>query len=359
MRGAKYMQPQPNDRSINIPITFDYKGGRNENKRNKWILAGIIFALSVVFIIGTLMNDNLGTIRRLLIVCLIFYVSLLFLRFFVFKELYYSDIYETLKEMNFTPSVTTIWKIFDIDYTYPYIVYFKNGTKGVFVRMEKDAITGKGENSCFNHYEALSEAYNKAHSAKMDIRHIDYMDNVGNDSRLQALYDNLKDVENPDMEEMLIDIYSNLQKEMSLNYASFDIYLFLTRDRTENFIYNVQQVCGEMLGGNFITYRFLNRTDIRSVCMALFNLHDFSVTDSCEEVLTGEKHGGIVPIRVIRADGTVEELNETQEAKRIRLAEQARKERELKEAKKDKNKKKKNKGKEENKASDEDLNLFE
>ena len=33
------MQPQPGDYSISLPITFDYKGGRGENKKGKVILA--------------------------------------------------------------------------------------------------------------------------------------------------------------------------------------------------------------------------------------------------------------------------------------------------------------------------------
>lgn len=324
------MQPEPKDTTIRLPITFDYKGGRNETKKNKWILAGVSVVLCLVIIIGIFINNNLSIIVRLLYSVGVLYAFLLFLRFFVFKEQYYSDIYESLKEVNFLVPVTCIWKIFDVDYTYPYVAYFKNGMKGIFVKMEKDAVTGKGENACFNHYEAISDALNKAHSKNMNIRHIDYMDNVGNDSRLKDLYEGLKDVENPDMEEMLIDIYDNLQDEMSLDYASFDIYLFLSRDKIENFMYNVQTVCNSMLGGNFITYRVLNRADLRTVCMALFNLHDFSVVSSCEEVLHGESHRGIVPIRIIHEDGTQEKLNKTQEEKRVELEERVRKQKEQK-----------------------------
>lgn len=355
------MQPQPDDTSISLPVTFDYRGGRNENKKNKIILAIVVVVLSIIIIVGTLLSDTATIINKVLILCCTLYASLLILRFVVFRERYFSDIYESLKELDFQPSVTTIWKIFDIDYSYPYIAYFKNGTKGIFVKMEKGTITGAGDNICYNHYEAISNAYNKAHSLNMDIRHIDYMDSVGNDSRLQVLYDSLQEVENPDMEEMLIDIYSNLQAEMSLNYASFDIYLFISRDRIENFTYNVQSVCNIMLGGNFITYRVLNRSDIRSVCMALFNLHDFSVTESCEEVLSGESYKGIVPIRIIHDDGTEEKLNKTQEEKRIETEERARKMEEAKAEAKEKRRYKKSKEDNAihiNKDDDDDLGLF-
>jgi len=356
------MQPQPEDTSINLPITFDYRGGRNENKRNKWITFGVVTIIAIIVIIGVAVNSNIPIWKRFVIDVVIFYVCMLFIRYIVFKEPYYSDIYETLKEMNFILPVGYMWKIFDVDYEYPYIAYFKNGMKGIFVKMEKSAVTGKGSNACFNHYEAISEALRKAHSLNMDIRHIDYMDNVGNDSRLQNLYDNLKDVTNPDMEDILIDIYANLREEMSLNYASFDIYVFLTRDKIDTFVFNMQQVCNSMLGGNFITYRVLNRADLSSVCMALFNLHKFSVVDACESVLKGESHRGIVPIRLLKEDGTIEKINKTQEEKRIEAREQARRKREaeLEQKAKKRNKKKKSVDSEETAGNDnDDLNLFE
>lgn len=355
------MEPSKDDVTVNIPVTFDYKGGRNENKKNKIIATLVCIVLCTIGIVGTWLNDDIILWKKVLLIVAIFSAELFFVRFYILHEVYYSDIFEQLKEVKNIMPVTKIWSIFDIEYDYPYICYFKNGMKGIFVKMEKDAITGKGKNARYDHYEAISDAYNLGHSLNMDIRHIDYMDNVGNDPRLVALYDGLKDVSNPDMEEALIDIYSNLQDEMSQNYSSFDIYLFLTRDKLENFTYNVQNVCNTMLGGNFITYRVLNRNDIRTVCIALFNLHDFSVTDACEEVLKNQSHRGIVPIKIIHPDMTEEKLNDTQEEKRIKAEEAARKAQEAKaEAKAEKARKRKaKKGIEEEKVSDEDLDLFD
>ena len=194
--------------------------------------------------------------------------------------------------------------------------------------MEKDAITGKVGDAQFDHYNAIGNAYNLAHSLNMNIIHIDYMDNVGNDTRMQKLYDDLVFVENPDMQEMLIDIYSNLQDEMSQNYASFDIYLFMTRDKITNFVYNIQSVCACMLGGNFITYKVLDRFEISRVCVALFNLHDFSIVEACENVLSGVDHHGVIPIKVKHGDGTEEVFNKTTAEKKVIAAENARKQKE-------------------------------
>lgn len=322
------MTPQPGDTSINLPITFDYKGGRGENKKGKIILSIADVLLTVIFTVGCASNDNLEIWMRFLLPCVVLYIGLFILRFFVFRELWFSDVYETLKATDYDLKLDQIWQIFDIDFEYPYICYFKNGYKGIFVRMEKDAITGKVGDAQFDHYSAIGDAYNVAHSLNMNIVHIDYMDNVGNDMRMQKLYDDLVFVENPDMQEMLIDIYSNLQDEMSQNYASFDIYLFLTRDKLNNFVYNMQTVCNYMLGGNFITYKVLDRFEISRVCVALFNLHDFSIVEACENVLSGVEHHGVIPIKVKHGDGTEEIFNKTTAEKKVIAAENARKQKE-------------------------------
>lgn len=322
------MTPQPGDTSINLPITFDYKGGRGENKKGKIILSIADVLLTVIFTVGCASNDNLEIWMRFLLPCVVLYIGLFILRFFVFRELWFSDVYETLKATDYDLKLDQIWQIFDIDFEYPYICYFKNGYKGIFVRMEKGAITGKVGDAQFDHYSAIGDAYNVAHSLNMNIVHIDYMDNVGNDTRMQKLYDDLVFVENPDMQEMLIDIYSNLQDEMSQNYASFDIYLFLTRDKLNNFVYNMQTVCNYMLGGNFITYKVLDRFEISRVCVALFNLHDFSIVEACENVLSGVEHHGVIPIKVKHGDGTEEIFNKTTAEKKVIAAENARKQKE-------------------------------
>lgn len=363
--------PQPGDTSINIPVTFDYKGGRGQNTKGKMIFAIIVVVLTLIGVIGTATNENFYYIwMRVLIPFLVFYVGLFLLRYFVFNELWYSDVYEGLLATDFELKLDSLWQIFDIDFAYPYICYFKNGYKGIFVRMEKDAITGKPDTAMYDHYEAVGDAYNIAHSLNMNIIHIDYMDNVGNDVRIQKMYEDLMSVENPDMHEMLIDIYSHLQAEMSRNYASFDVYLFMTRDNVANFVYNMQAVCQRMLGGNFITYKVLDRYEIAKVCVSLFNLHEFSIVDACENVLQNETSAGIIPISVTHADGTVDEINKTVAEKEIIAAENRRKARERQqelekqkaEAKRKRHEARRNKGKvveeEPPKVDDEVLSLF-
>lgn len=317
--------PQEGDCDIAIPVTFDYRGGRGENKKNKIIATLVIVIIQSIIVLGILRNEDLEFWQKILYDGVIIWVALLILRYAVFKEMYYSDIYETLLENDFQLGTEYYWQIFDVDCDYPYTHYFSNGKKGIFVRMTKGAITGKTGYPDFQHFDAISEAYNLAHSLNMDIVSIDYMDNVGNDSRLQKMYEDLNEVDNEGMLNMLTDIYNNLQEIMSSNYASFDIYLFLTRDNLSNFVDNVERVCNTMLGGNFMTYKVLDRVETANMCTALLNLHEFSMISACEKVLKGAVHGGIRPIRLVHPDGTVEEFNKTVAQQKAIEEENARK----------------------------------
>lgn len=309
------MTPKVGDYSINIPITFDYRGGRSGNVKGKIIISIADVILTIIMMVGVSLNEDFELWQKVIFLPCILYMGGLVMRYLVFRENYYSNIYEQLKADDFELKLDYIWQIFDIDSVYPYICYYKNGYKGIFVRMEKDAITGKDGTNVFNHYESVGNAYNICHSLNMNMVHIDYMDNVGNDARMQQLYDDLTFVENPDMQTMLIDIYENLKSEMSRNYACFDIYLFLTRDNLKNFLYNVHTVANAMLSGNFITYKVLDKYEIAKVCVSLFNFHEFSVLEACESTMSAEGHTGIVPISISHADGTVEVLNKTVEEK--------------------------------------------
>lgn len=319
------MQPDPNSYSINLPITFDYKGGRKENSKTKVIVTIILVVLTLFISVVLLINQELDLWQRVLYVIGVFVLAMLFERYVVLNEFYFSDVYENLLHTDFKLSSTSLWRIFDIDSDYPYIHYFKNGKKGIFVRMEKDAITGKPDSAMYDHYEAVGDAYQASHSLNMDIIHIDYMDNIGSDPRLDKKYSELSDIDNPDMQMMMADIYDHVQEEMSNNYASFDVYLFLSRDAKNTFMHNVQSVANIMIGGNFITYRIMDRDEVNAMNLPLFNLHTFSTIDACKEMMDGETIGGIVPISIKHSDGTIEELNKTQAQKEVEFAEKQRK----------------------------------
>lgn len=323
------MRPQPNESSIKLPVTFDYRGGRGDNRKSNIITSLVLLAIAIVLTIF-ISRGEASLIAKIGIIGGAWLVVTLFVRFKILHEQVYSDAYETLKEVDNIPGTDSFWNIYEIDSEYPYICHFKNGISGIFIRLEKDVVVGKEDNILFKHYEAISEAYNLAGNSNINMCHIDYMDNVGNDSRLGLLYEGLNYCDNPDMKEAMLSMYSNLQEEMSLNYASFDVYLFTCRNKVDQLWYNVKMIVDRLLEGNYLSYRALDIDGVRTTCMAVFNLNEFSAIEACENIFNTSRYRGIVPISVEHADGSVDVLGKTQSQLREEAAERARKAEEAK-----------------------------
>lgn len=338
------MEPKDNEDTISIPVTFDYNGGRADSKRSKILLAIILTVVSIIFIVGITKSPEKTFINKIILDLIIIAAVTTFLRFATFNERLYSNIYEKLKKNNFSLKTTAFWGIYEVDLNYPYICHFKDGKIGIFVKLEKDVIIGKPRDILYRHCDAIAEAYNSSWSSNLNICHIDCMDNVGNDPRLQNLYENLANCSNTDLKEIMLDIYSNLQEVMSENYASFDTYVFTTRGSEEQFWGNIQDILGKFMEGNYISYKILNMDDLRSLCKTLLNFNDFSALEACNNIFTGQNFRGIVPISVEHLDGTIDKVGKTQEEIRLENEAKLKEELEQRELKKKKGKNKSNIG---------------
>lgn len=324
--GDNDMQPQEGDTSFSIPITFDYKGGRSVTSKHTFITIAILVVIFLVLFFGTAFSGSLDIIQKIPLLAIYVYVVLLIIRFPLLHEATFSDIYETQRESDLKLETPSIWQIFDIDETYPYTCYFRNGKKGIFIRMERTTVTGKGNTEYSNHFDILADAYNRAHSLGMDLINVDYMDNVGNDTRLKNAMTNLVTVENEVLAADLSYMYQALELDMSLQYSSSDVYLFTSRGNQEQFIYNVFQVAQLMLGSNYISYSVLAERDIANMCAALFNLMNFDVSKANLATLHEDSISGVTPISIFHEEtGETEKLNLTSAERRQKLEEARRK----------------------------------
>ena len=329
------MRPTETDTTIKLPVTFDYHGGRADENKSLILSTIIVCVVSIFIMVSVIKSDKVFWVK-LLVVFVVLLLSSTFLRFKTFREQTYSDALETLIELDYTPPTSSFWGIYEVDSTMPHIARFKSGLKGIFIRLEKDVVVGKPETVEYDHYEALSDAYNMASSMSMNMVHIDYMDNVGNDSRLDSLYEGLNDSSNEDLKSLMLQVYSNLQFEMSKDYASYDVYLFTSKAEDENLWYSTREIIERLMCGNYVSYNILDLEEIRKVAVSLYNLEDFSAVEACNNAFAGSKYRGIVPIKLYKEDGASIKLNDTLEEKRIKQQERLEKDRLLKEQKKEK-----------------------
>lgn len=305
------MRPEVGDTSITLPVTLDFKGGRSTRSRTVLWATIIIIIATILILVFFWLKSNKEFLLKLGITIGIAIVELRVFCIFFFKERYLKKIYEDLQASDGKLDYTELWKIFEIDAVHPHICYFKNGKKGIFVRMERGTITGKGEDASFYHYDAIAEAYNAAHSANLDIIHIDYMSGIGQDRRIDALTQEALKLENNTMRETMLSIYDHLMEDISVVYSCFDVYLFLTNKGSAQSLFDgVQTVCEKMLGGNYISYTCMSRDAVSTLCRDVFNLEFFDSVSVSQTLVDGSKDA-VVPIAYKSVNGEVTVLNKT------------------------------------------------
>lgn len=344
------MRPKLGASSMTLPVTFDYSGGRRDSRRSKLLWTVIVGIIGLIVGVGIIFNKEGNIAINILLGGIFLYIVVLVIRFVFLQEGKIRRKYITLQDDDFVCTSDKIWGIYDISSQYPYYCRFRNGKSGLFIRLNKDVILGKYSESEYEHYEAIGDALNLAGAGKVKVCHIDYMDNVGTDERLEDSFISLSDVRNSDVKDVLTDIFSYLQNQMMLRVTTFDIYLFLWNGSDIGAWNTIQRILSCFLEANYRSYHILNQMDLRELAKTLYNLHDFSVVDAMSHSFAVGEYSGVVPIRKILPNGKEEIYNKTMEQKREErerlLKEQELKKQELKN-RKEKKKAKKDKKEEE------------
>ena len=194
----------------------------------------------------------------------------------------------------------------------------------------------------FTHFEKLADMYNVAHRLGLDMVNIDYMDIVGNDSRMQSMYAKASNCENESLKQILLSMCGYLEYEMSLDYTSYDVYLFTGRISEEALFYNVREVLDAGMYANYKSYTLIDPNQLRNMTQSIMNLENFSRLQAEKEVIMNTLSKTITPIKLIREDGTEEIYNKTraqlEEDKKFQEAMKAEEKRKKKESKNKKSK---------------------
>lgn len=309
------MRPKEGGRVVNVPITFSKKSEGSVNKKTLiWSLI-VGTTLFVIFIYGLLTGQKPWYFKIPLSLIAIYAYTFL-LRFFVFREGRLSDAYEEMSEKDYKLSTNAFWSIYDISTKPPFTVHYANGLKGIFVQFDKNVIVGKEENMEYIHFEKLGNMYNVAHTLNMDMVNIDYMDIVGNDSRMEPVFAQATNSDNKQLKKLLLSMYGHLEYEMSLDYTSYDVYLFTGRMSEEALWYNVREVIQYGLKANYKSYKLFPPNELRKMTQTIMNLENFSLLQAEKEVITSTLNRTITPIKLIKGDGTEQIFNKTKEQRR-------------------------------------------
>ena len=306
--------PKKGDPVIEIPITFDSHSKVGGLTNDKFIMAILIFGVWLFTAIVAILVDITIFNKIMYIICS-FIVVTLFIRYVVMREHYFKKKREDLLKNNYKFPYSTFWNIYEITSTYPYICRYVNGLKAIFVVFDKDVIVGRSRDNDYYHYEAISEAYLQMYKRGIECMHIDYMDTVGKDERINSLFTMAENTENENLQEILTRIFDNVEDIMQHSYASYDVYCFFYNGKDELFMDELEVVINAFLEANYIRYRILNKEEIGDLVKSLFNIEKFSVNEASEKLFmeTGSTRY-LTPIWIER-DNERKILNKTIEEK--------------------------------------------
>ena len=321
------MQPRPDSRSLRIPISWDVKKQDKKNWGMTITLAVIILIVLFLLSVGVLFSDR-SIFTKILLIGIPMTAYLFIYRFWVFKEGWVRNQYETQKLNDYAIDYSDWWNIYTIDETEPHITHFKNGNKGVFLKLKKDVIQGKQASVEFDHYQAISDVENYIANQKLRFMYIDYMDNVGNDERMARLMSNPNIGASQQLDNMLLSIYSNLELIMQREFSSFDVVFIYEKTSTTELYTKIGGIIEGYKAANYKSVAPMRQDEIRVLAKELFNLDNFSIVEATQAV-TGNKTLEIVrPIQVVDQNGTIHKIKPTFEEEKLAKEEALRKRKE-------------------------------
>lgn len=323
------MRPNPNSDTVEIPMTFDVASGISTITERKIKLGFLIIVASIVVfaVLGVLM----GTVAGFIFCAVVWFIAFTLFRIIFFNELYYKEKYAELKSKGFLYDTSVIWDIYEIAPGFP-VCSFKNGSKAVFVTFDKDIIVGKPDNNEYLHYEAIADAYQMMSKKNIECMHLDYMDTVGKDTRLEPVVRQLLKTPNKELRQLLSVVFEYQQYTMSKNYSSYDVFAFYYKYNDDEFRDDLESIIACFMQANYIRYRLLGISQIRELAMSLYNLPDFSVYGACSNVFKTQNTSKFIRIIYTERDGertivnrTTEELEEAKRKREEQIAASKRK----------------------------------
>jgi hypothetical protein len=307
------MRPKVGDTRVTLPVTFDYTGGRVESFKYKVLWSVAIGIVGIIACIGIIFNKRGSWYVNIPLGFAVLYAVLWFIRYIMLNESKVRKYYAALEATDYEKDFRDYWGIYAVEETYPYVVRYRNGRSGLFIRLNKDVILGKYSESEYEHYEAIGDAYNIAGTSSITMCHVDYMANVGSDERIEEAFIDLGNVDNTDLRDVLIDIFGYMQHQMNERVTTYDVYVFTYSGSDVAAWNSIQRILSCFMDANYVNYQVLDISEIRELFKTLINVHEFSANTAMSNAFEFDNvSAGVVPIRIIYDDGTEEKLNKTQ-----------------------------------------------
>lgn len=309
--------PQPEQSNVKIPITIGYQGGRGIKYKNRWIWAIVMLVVIVAMTIGMLFQTEQPFIQRIIVAFLFFSITTIALRFGYLKEGKIRNRMVRGIESNYTISTSNFWGITRIDEEEPYICTFPNNKQGIYIKMERGVFKGDLQSAKHRHREAIGSFYkmvgDKAFGQTvLTVTHIDLMDYVGTDKRIDRAKESVSYTDNKDVRREVQGIYDDIKARASHMMFTTDIFVFQWTGNQKLYMDIIKEGLGRMMqGGGYVGYSYMDVNDLQSMYKTLFNVNDFSVKKAIRESVQPVGASDLRPILVRYPNGGIQKENYT------------------------------------------------
>lgn len=309
--------PTADQSTIKVPTTIDRQGGRREKYRNKWIWATAILIIIITITIGMLFQKEVPFFTKIITAFLFFSITTLVLRFGFLKEGRIRNRMVDGRDNNYDISTSNFWGITRISNEEPYVCIFPNNKEGIFVVMEKGVFKGDLTTAKHNHRSAIADFYkmigDKASGQTLvSVTHIDLMDYVGTDPRIDEARDSISYTDNVELKRDIQGIYDDVKERASQMVFTSDIFVFQWTGQRRMYLPIIQEGLSRMMqGGGYIGYSYMDSEDLMKLYKTLFNVCDFSLVQAKRDAVVEASERDIYPVAVYFQNGGVLKLNYT------------------------------------------------
>ena len=255
----------------------------NENFLNGPKTAVLVLILgSLVLIIIALASENANLFRVLFFIGLWIVISSILLRYVVFEEKFYYNMYKKLKNHEIGPP-SIFWKIASIRNTPDgAILNYIDGKIGVIVRLDRDTITGKDYDFVETHYDAISDFYKSLCRKKYSFMQMNIMEKAGNDPRLDDLSRLVNNCDNPNMSKLVEKEIGYIRNITNKTLYESDYFLIYTSElnKLDYILNDVIDSLYKILDGAYIGYSILGTSEIIDLVKELYGVKYFNYVEA-------------------------------------------------------------------------------
>lgn len=288
-------------------------GKENFLGTNKIIILCLIpFGYYLVFSYGS--TIGLRPVAWVIVGLLLFYATQKIIRKLILEENYFYNIYDRVNKLgDITPAI--FWKVASIRKSSEGDIMVFNDTRiACIVRLERDTIVGKAEDSSEKHYDAWSDFYKEVHNKDMEFIQMNLMEPSGKDPRLAILGNTAGTAKNANVRDALEMEMGYLKAISSATLSEFDYLMFFDSVKNiDSFISKIGDCTYKLLNGAYSSAKVLHEYDIYEIPKIINNVEYFDGIQAQMNVYTDSNMR--VPAvlsysKIHFADGTVRELSE-------------------------------------------------